>query len=205
MTSTAEFKNDFLADGSRRKALQAFGSVCALGSVTLTPWISDRQVFAATPTRADKQRFLSDPDFALLSRLTEVIIPKTDTAGAIEAGVPYFIDSMLAANLSGYYSDSVTALFADGFRMLDSETHAIYDKLFIELDDARQSSYLESLYDAVESEKIVGRKAQFLNTLKSLTVMGYYTSAEGLLKELAYKGGRPLSEFQDKCRTHGAQ
>jgi hypothetical protein len=51
---------------------------------------------AAVPPRAgDKARFLSSPDMTLLREIAEAMIPRTDTPGAVEAGVPEFIDGLM--------------------------------------------------------------------------------------------------------------
>src|SRR5690348_11685951 len=78
----------------RRRALQLLGTVGIAGGLAGSSGChSDHEV-----RRDNVQapiRTLSEADFRLLSRLTELIIPKTETAGAAEAGVPEFIDAAL--------------------------------------------------------------------------------------------------------------
>ena len=51
---------------------------------------------ASQPSKAGaKPKFLSSPDFALLRDLAEAMIPRTDTPGAADAGVPEFIDGLM--------------------------------------------------------------------------------------------------------------
>jgi hypothetical protein len=50
---------------------------------------------SAAGQESGKGRFLSPADFALLSEMAEGMIPKTDTPGAVDAGVPTFIDGLM--------------------------------------------------------------------------------------------------------------
>ena len=49
----------------------------------------------AAPDLAFKPVFFTPEQAATLSELTEIILPKTDTPGAKDVGVPGFIDRML--------------------------------------------------------------------------------------------------------------
>ena len=49
----------------------------------------------ATPDLAFKPEFFSVDQATLIATLTEIILPRTDTPGAIDAGVPMFIDRIL--------------------------------------------------------------------------------------------------------------
>lgn len=50
------------------------------------------ELFAAEKTAA---RFLAAPRFALLSAVADTIVPRTDTPGAVDAGVPGVFDALL--------------------------------------------------------------------------------------------------------------
>jgi hypothetical protein len=171
----------------------------------------------APPLPARPLNSLPDPDFKLLSRITEIIIPKTDTAGAAEAGVPEFIASALVtmsgtqmAVMSGsadVFTDNPPVLFADGLQWIRSQARARKGGDFMELAESDQASLIEGLFTEVESGRAIGRGAQFLNSLKTLTVSAYYTSEDGLMKELGYKGNTMLMGFHMDCGpkpAHGA-
>jgi hypothetical protein len=51
------------------------------------------EAFAAPAARARK--FLAPPQYALLSAVADTIMPKTDSVGALEAGVPAKLDGLL--------------------------------------------------------------------------------------------------------------
>src|SRR4051812_18805122 len=49
----------------------------------------------ASPDLTFKPEFLNEDQASLISAISEIIIPRTDTPGAIDAGVPGFIDKLL--------------------------------------------------------------------------------------------------------------
>jgi gluconate 2-dehydrogenase gamma chain len=199
-------------DGSdvigRRQALQLLCSAGVAGGLaTSAACHSNHGGKEGRASAAPIQHTLSEPDFALLSRLTEIIIPKTDTAGAIEAGVPEFVDAALAAAEVVAISarpdmptDNLPVLFADGLRWIDEQAKTAYGHGFLELAETRQFALLESSYAAVEASTAIHRSAQFLRTLKNMTVEGYYTSQEGLIDELGYKGNTPHNIAEEGCK-----
>jgi gluconate 2-dehydrogenase gamma chain len=157
---------------------------------------------------------LPDTDFRLLSRIVGIIIPRSDTAGAVEAGVPEFIDSALVtmsgaqlATLSGsadMFTDTPQVLFADGLQWIRAQARARKGGDFMDLAEADQVSLMEGLFAEAETGSAVGRGAQFLQSLKALTVSAYYTSEDGLLKELGYKGNTMLMGFHMDCEPKPA-
>ncbi len=194
----------------RRKALQLLG-LAGIGSAfvkgsggTIAYGAAD-----APPRPARPAHSLPDADFTLLSRLMEIIIPKTDTAGAIEAGVPEFVDSALAtmsgpqmATMSGsadVFWDTPPVLFSDGLLWIRGQARARKGGDFMALAESDQVSLLEGLFAEVETGTMMGRGAQFLQSLKTLTVNAYYTSEDGLLKELGYKGNTMRMGFRMDC------
>jgi hypothetical protein len=194
----------------RRKALQLIG-LAGIGSAFIKGPGGTIAYGAAdtAPLPARLTNSLPEPDFKLLSRIMEIIIPKTDTAGAIEAGVPEFVDSALVtmsgaqmATMAGsadMFTDNPPVLFADGLQWVRSQARAKKGGDFMELADSDQASLLEGLFADVETGGAMGRGAQFLQSLKTLTVSAYYTSEDGLLKELGYKGNTMRMEFHMDC------
>ena len=59
-----------------------------------------------------KPEFLNDDQASIVSQIAEIIIPKTDTPGAKEAGVPAFIDQML----NEVYSEEDQKRFTSGLQ-----------------------------------------------------------------------------------------
>ena len=184
----------------RRSVLKIFG---AIGATCAYPFSSD-ELYGQTmpshqhahppPAAPDAQpRFFNATDFAAISRIADLIIPQTDSPGAIAAGVPAYIDLVIARNADQQL------VVADGLRWLDAEANRISSKNFMELSEEQQMSILEPLCEAADSTSGMarGRNVQFFALIKNLTADGYYTSHTGLIQELSYKGDAVRASFPD--------
>lgn len=208
--STQAIEGEDPAVIGRIQALQLLGSLgVGVGLGATSGCQSDHDTTHSNEAQAKTPRTLSESDFRLLVRLTETIIPKTDTAGAIEAGVPDFVDAALSAmspaqlaalagSAEGFW-DNLPALFAEGFRWIEELSLGLHGKSFLELGDSQQFTLLESAYAAAETDNSFGRRARFLRALKHLTAEAYYTSQEGLINELGYKGNMALEMSKLEC------
>jgi len=147
------------------------------------------QIAAAAP--AVPKVFTRD-EFDLLSVLTDLIIPPTDTPGASEAGVPAYIDYVVSQN-----SGRLTVL-REGFALLDAAAARRYSRKFMELQQAERIGILQPLSDAVDARQRLGdADVEFFRALKNLTADGYYTSQAGLVKELGYTGNSLHAKFAE--------
>ena len=173
---------------SRRDTLKIIG---AIGTTCAFPFGADELYgqHAHVPTDANvadsapyTPKFLSESEFAVISRVADLIIPKTDTPGAVEAGVPAYIDSVAAAN--GRHHGVLRA----GLRWLES-------KKFLKRSEAAQIALLTPLSEAVDKNRVKTPQQRFFLVVKNMTADGYYTSRIGLVQELGYKGNTVLSRF----------
>ena len=92
---------------NRRELLLAAISTMAgvmVGSPTL------RVIAGEAPTASASRVVLQGHQPEMVRVLAEMIIPATDTPGAIEAGVPRFIEMMVA----DWYTDTERGIFLDG-------------------------------------------------------------------------------------------
>jgi gluconate 2-dehydrogenase gamma chain len=121
----------------------------------------------------------------LLAELAELILPRTDTPGAIDAGVPAFIDVMFAE----WAGDDERKMFTAGLADVDARARAMFAKDFIACTPEQQTQLLTTL-DA-ELARLRDTKADtsksFLAGMKWLTLTGYYTSEVGATSELHYR------------------
>lgn len=155
---------------------------------------------AAKPTIDWKPVFLSEDQGILVSQVAEIIIPKTDTPGAKETGVPGFIDLMLKDVYKKEDQDSYLA----GLKDFDDAAKKEYGDAFIELSAEDQSTFVKKLHDeAVKAEKETtpAPKRPFILMTKELTMLGFFTSEAGATQVLqyvavpgSYKGCIPLTE-----------
>lgn len=103
------------------------------------------------------------------SRMADLIIPETNTPAASAAGVPTYIDSMIARDVEQQQ------LVADGLRWLDAEAGRRAGKKFMDLDEDAQTSILGPLCEAADAGNSRARNVQFFTLIKKLTADGYYT------------------------------
>jgi gluconate 2-dehydrogenase gamma chain len=178
------------------KIIGVVGSTCAFpfasedlyGQSAASPPVE--QHHHIPPEQRAEPRFFNQSDYATISRIADLIIPETDTPGAIGAAVPAYIDIVVARNTDQQL------VVADGLRWLDSEAQRKSGKQFIELSEEQQLSILEPLCEAFDADPDNrARNVQFFSLMKSLTADGYYTSEIGLIRELQYKGNTVLSSY----------
>ena len=122
-------------------------------------------------------QFFTAAEYAMVERLTEMIVPTDTTAGAKEAGVAEFIDFMVASDPEVQYG------FRTGLTWLNAHAEQTDGKRFVELTPEEQTSLLEPLgfKDKARPGEEDGR--QFFRMMREYTVTGFYTSEIGF-KEL---------------------
>jgi gluconate 2-dehydrogenase gamma chain len=125
--------------------------------------------------------FFTPAEYALIERLTDLIIPADDTAGARDAGVSEFIDLMVSRDLE------LQRDFRTGLSWLNLHSQKTLGKTFLMLNADQQTALLEPLAykKKFRAGEEPGRK--FFDLIREYTVMGFYTSEIGL-KELDYPG-----------------
>jgi gluconate 2-dehydrogenase gamma chain len=146
---------------------------------------------------AGAKTFLTADEMRVVTAMSEQIIPRTDTPGAIDAGVPAFIDKMLA----GYYSDKERTIVRNGLREATTDAAELDGKAFADLSSERQVMLMKE-YDREAYTPRAGRSdPHFFRLVKELTIVGYCTSEAGATKLLKYapipgpyRGDIPYSE-----------
>ena len=130
----------------------------------------------------------------MLPILAALVIPATDTPGAIEAGVPAFIDRLY----SDWYSDQERQIFAGGLAQLEDYCLEHYGQAFVKCSATQQTEALSAADHESRDYQVrrgitfftgldIGPDAPFFIKLKHLTVIGYYMSEVGATQELVYK------------------
>ena len=182
----------------RREALKRTAWIMG-GAVSAPALMGILKGCAAKPTIDWKPVFLSSDQGILVSQVAEIIIPKTDTPGAKDVGVPSFIDQIL----NECYKKEDQDKFLSELKAFDEEAKKEYGDPFIELDAEKQAAFVTKVHDAAVKSEDAGSptKRPFILTLKELTMLGYFTSEPGATQVLqyspvpgAYKGCIPVSE-----------
>lgn len=170
----------------RRQALKIMG---AIGVSCMFPYEADElygQHVHSDGTEAAlpaKPTAFNTTEFGLVARVADLIIPATDTPGAVGAGVPYYIDMICASN------ESLKRTMLAGLRWLAGMR-------FASLNETAQIAVLETVSKSAESGGD-GEPERFWRAIKSMTADGYYTSRIGLRDELGYKGNTVLDHFPE--------
>lgn len=156
----------------------------------------------AAPELGYKPVFFTEDQARTVSEVAEIIIPKTDTPGAKETGVPSFIDLML----NDVYPQEDKDRFLAGLLEFEQQATKMYGDAFIDLDPVKQLEWVKRVHDAaIEVFKKLDEKAKkdkpFIMMTKELTMLGFFTSEPGATKVLqynpvpgAYHGCLPLAE-----------
>lgn len=155
---------------------------------------------APKPGIAWKPQFFNEDQAIVVTQVADIIIPKTNTAGAAEAGVPGFIDLML----KDVYKKEEQDYFLAELKAFDDAAQQAHGDPFIKLSAEDQKSFVYQQHEAaVKAEKSDKRpeKRPFILMMKELTMLGYFTSKVGATEVLqyeavpgAYKGCIPLKE-----------
>jgi len=86
-------------------------------------------------------------ELILIGEVSELIIPTTDTGGAIAAGVPEFVKVML----SDWFSEAERANFISGMHEFSAGALKKYGKKFGELPASQQDQYFGELLATAET------------------------------------------------------
>jgi hypothetical protein len=163
---------------------------------------SSAQPPAPHPQRAGDARpwtpaFFTSHQNEMVTVITELIIPETDTAGAKAAGVNQFIDFILSGE-----SAEVQQRFLRGLDWIDRKSRELFGGSFLDLKPEQQTSILNRMASPKDAVPEDQPGAAFFNDIKERTVFAYYTSEIGIHQELQYKGLSFLDEFPG-CRHTG--
>lgn len=156
---------------NRREALKRAGMV--LGFAISAPTISAvLNGCKASPELAFKPVFFTEEQAALLSEVAEIIIPRTDTPGAKDVGVPAFMDVLVKDCLTKGEQD----LFLEGLKEFDDEAKKSMGDRFLDLTPARQVEYVTKVHAQAHADN-----KTFEETRRKLVGVDYI--AEDLAKE----------------------
>ncbi|MDE0980648.1 MAG: gluconate 2-dehydrogenase subunit 3 family protein [Gammaproteobacteria bacterium] len=161
---------------SRRAFLNAGGDAAKGSCIILTMPMILTACGQANDARTSNNDFqlLSEEEVLEYSAISARIIPSNGTPGATEAGVIYFIDSVVADNREVEHQ-----ILKDGLVTLQSEGAAQFGVAsFYLLKDEQQDQLLRQI-----------ESSEFFNTIRFLTVAGMFSSPE-------YGGNRDKVGFE---------
>jgi len=180
----------------RRQALRyALGMMAAAGAdpLMLDAWMQQVRDSARSgnagakpryrPLAEGNPRFFDAGEYKTLTRMVDMIIPRTDTPGAADAGVPLYIDIIVNSD------PALGAKFRNGLSELDRAALKAAKKNFADAPEPARIKVLESMLPSQAPGN------DFFETVKAMTIVGYYSSEIGLFEELHFIGNEALSNF----------
>jgi len=114
----------------------------------------------------------------LVAAISERIIPTTDTPGAIAAGVPAFMEMMLA----DWYEPTDRNEFMTGLGVLEGYSRIQFSRPLAGISAEEQDLVL----NLAMTGRIPALPGNFFEHCRQLVIMGYYTSEIGCKQERVY-------------------
>ena len=183
------FKNNM----NRRQYLKQSGLL--LGGLLSAPTLSAMSRFGQSQTTSRSSIAFTQTQSTVIAEIAELIIPKTNTPGALDAGVPDFVQMMI----KDCYKTAEQQSFMEGLNALEKEN-------FSSLSAAAKTERLKKL-EADTNVEMAGRNVKqtklgdnldvetmsasakglpFWRLIKELTLLGYYTSEPGISSNFEY-------------------
>ncbi len=144
--------------------------------------------YSATTSAVTEPSILSASQRDIVSRVVDVMIPRTDTPGAVDVGVPGFIDLML----KDVYTQADRDRYVAGLTDFDATALSENGKQFVALELQQQVALVRKFHDAALGEERRLPRAHahlqrpFILMTKELTLLGFFTSQVGATQVLQY-------------------
>jgi len=170
---------------NRREVLIALGGAAVFADPLLAAGRTLRSRLSSSTTL----KVLDPHQNETVVSIAEMIIPATDTPGATAAKVNEFVDLAL----SEWFDDKERAKFLQGIGELDDRSRKRFAKEFTGCPPDQQPEMLQLVDAEVAGLRDADKQGMhreptpsqaFFQTLKRLTLLGYYTSEIGDAEEL---------------------
>lgn len=172
---------------TRREALQRVAWLMG-GTVSASAILAIQKGYSATTPAGRMPSVLTPPQMRIVSTVSEIMIPRTDTPGAIDVGVPGFIDLMLA----DVYTQNAREHYLAGLADFDAAARTEHGKEFLALEPTHQVAHVRRFHDpaVIEDQRSARRRGDlqrpFILLTKELTLLGFFTSEAGATRVLQY-------------------
>jgi gluconate 2-dehydrogenase gamma chain len=170
----------------RRALLQLLGSApLAAGFVWTEAEVAEAQQRAQQARRttpAFKPKFFTAQEYATVTMLAGMIIPKDErSGGAIEAGVPEFIDFMMIDQPARQVP------MRGGLAWLDQEANGRFNKTFTAATEADRARLLDEISGLEAARPDQSHGLAFFRSFRDLVASGFWTSEMGI-NDLKFMG-----------------
>lgn len=142
-------------------------------------------------------KYFSHHEFAVISRLADLILPRDAGAGALDAHAPEYIDLQVAE------MPAAQTQISGGLQWLDRHCSERFGKVFLDCSQAEQTQVLDQLADGKTVPLELASARAFFVLVRALTCDGFYSSKLGF-QDLGYKGNT-FAQWHGCAHTdHGA-
>ena len=156
---------------NRRYVLKGMGAIALYSSfpTILSEFLSS----CKTNDKELRAGFFSDDEFHLIEGITNALLPATSTPGALDAKVPYFLDLIVKNCLT----KEDQQLVKKGLQQMSDQ------EKFSSLSAADKLNTIKTIDEAAFKDDA---SATWFRIVKKLSLIGYFTSREGMTKALSY-------------------
>ena len=177
---------------NRREAIQR--TAIAMGyAITGPTLIGVLNGCKATPELPFTPAFFTEEQALQIAQLAEIILPRTDTPGANDVGVPMFIDSLLKEA----YPQEAQDTFLKNLAEFDEDARNTYGKNFTACKEEEKIAHFKKHHDTALQDSAGGYSSGWWNAgmntskpfvleVKELTLLGFFTSEPGATQVLQY-------------------
>jgi len=161
----------------RRAALK---QMALLFGLSLSAQSLDVLAVTVKGTMPHATKFFTPDQLQMTGEIADLIIPTTDTPGALAVNVHGFLDTYLAECVGKAEQKKIL----EGLKKINSVAEDKFHKTFL----ACTHKQHVQLLTAIEKSDLgfTAEDKDFFRFFKSLTLFGYYTSEVGATQELAY-------------------
>lgn len=191
-----------MSEIGRRGLLKAIGSMPLAGFVRSEAGAAPATAVAEAAKAAKPRgkgvvpQFFTEREYATVRELAEAVIPKDErSGGAVEAGVPEFLDFMMVDPLESprIRQDRQTAM-RGGLSWLDLECSDRYGKTFVECTGEERKAVLDDIAWPEKARPEHEQGAAFFSAFRDLTASGFWSSRIGI-EDLRFQGNRYVAEW----------
>jgi len=162
----------------RRAAWILGGAISAPAALAILQGCSAKDSPAAGTTPALK--FLKADQYLVIAEIAEIMLPKTETSGAKDVGVPAFIDVALDAIYDTESKDRFNTGYADFTKAAGAG-----GKPFLEQEPAARAAFVKtSLETALSGDH---DPKPFILMTRELALLGYFTTQPGITENMTYE------------------
>ena len=193
---------------NRRSMMQLLGAAPVAAGFTWTGAEAAQAAQAAQTARKPaagaakpgpyKPKFFTPHEWATVTVLVDLIIPKDDRSGsATDAGVPAFMDFMMDDQPARQ-----TAM-RGGLAWLDLECQDRFDKMFLDCAPDQRTAVLDDIAWGRQGKAELSHGIAFFSSFRDLTAAGFFSSKMGV-EDLKYLGN-VMNASWTGCPTEALQ